>query len=243
MAFLSAPSASTVLFSHIDSITLVYHVHPLFTTTIPSSPFITSFISFSFFSYEDISTLLEIEEELNGLEQLTIIQLGDSITPGETASNGLEKDKNESTDKDKKKSKSKLKSGKQTKSTKTAPVAAKKNTNTAPSSKKKALQGLLVLRPAQVNYMNAKISGSSLKSSADSDSDSNSDSNSNIDSDSNFENTKKGDKKDKKDRDSSSLAPTLPPLVVGRSSKQNDRITFEIAKEHHLWFHVQVRVM
>ena len=237
MSLLSAPSASTVPFSHIDSITLVYHVHPLFTTTIPSSPFITSFISFSFFSYEDISTLLEIEEELNGLEQLTIIQLGDSITPGETASNGLEKEKNESTDKDKKKSKSKLKSGKQTKSTKTAPVAAKKNTNTAPSSKKKALQGLLVLRPAQVNYMNAKISGSSVKGSVDSDN------NSDSDSDSNFESTKKGDKKDKKDRDSSSLAPTLPPLVVGRSSKQNDRITFEIAKEHHLWFHVQVRVM
>ena len=210
---------------------------PLFTTTIPSSPFITSFISFSFFSYEDISTLLEIEEELNGLEQLTIIQLGDSITPGETASNGLEKEKNESTDKDKKKSKSKLKSGKQTKSTKTAPVAAKKNTNTAPSSKKKALQGLLVLRPAQVNYMNSKISGSNVKSSVDSDN------NSDSDSDSNFESTKKGDKKDKKDRDSSSLAPTLPPLVVGRSSKQNDRITFEIAKEHHLWFHVQVRIM
>ena len=237
MALLYAPSASTVPFSHIDSITLVYHVHPLFTTTIPSSPFITSFISFSFFSYEDISTLLEIEEELNGLEQLTIIQLGDSITPGETASNGLEKEKNENTDKDKKKSKSKLKSGKQTKSTKTAPVAAKKNTNTAPSSKKKALQGLLVLRPAQVNYMNAKISGSSVKGSVDSDN------NSDSDSDSNFECTKKGDKKDKKDRDSSSLAPTLPPLVVGRSSKQNDRITFEIAKEHHLWFHVQVRVM
>lgn len=85
--------------------------------------------------------------------------------------------------------------------------------------------------------MNAKISGSSVKGSVDSDN------NSDSDSDSNFESTKKGDKKDKKDRDSSSLAPTLPPLVVGRSSKQNDRITFEIAKEHHLWFHVQVRVM
>ncbi len=26
-------------------------------------------------------------------------------------------------------------------------------------------------------------------------------------------------------------------LVVGRSSKQNDRISFQVAKEHHVWFH------
>ena len=26
-------------------------------------------------------------------------------------------------------------------------------------------------------------------------------------------------------------------VVVGRSSKQNDRISFQVAKEHHLWFH------
>lgn len=32
-----------------------------------------------------------------------------------------------------------------------------------------------------------------------------------------------------------------PLLIVGRSSKQNDRISFEIARDHHLWFHVQVR--
>ena len=32
----------------------------------------------------------------------------------------------------------------------------------------------------------------------------------------------------------------LPNLVVGRSSKQNERVTFEIGREHHLWFHVQV---
>ena len=30
-----------------------------------------------------------------------------------------------------------------------------------------------------------------------------------------------------------------PPIYVGRSAKQNDRITFEIAKEHHIWLHVQ----
>jgi predicted ribosome quality control (RQC) complex YloA/Tae2 family protein len=31
----------------------------------------------------------------------------------------------------------------------------------------------------------------------------------------------------------------VPRLVVGRSSKQNDRISFEVAKAHHLWFHAQ----
>lgn len=30
----------------------------------------------------------------------------------------------------------------------------------------------------------------------------------------------------------------LPPLVVGRNSRQNDRVTFEVSQEHHLWFHV-----
>ena len=29
------------------------------------------------------------------------------------------------------------------------------------------------------------------------------------------------------------------PLVVGRNSNQNDRISFTVAKEHHKWFHVQ----
>ena len=33
---------------------------------------------------------------------------------------------------------------------------------------------------------------------------------------------------------------SLPNLVVGRSSKQNERVTFDIGREHHLWFHVQV---
>ena len=36
------------------------------------------------------------------------------------------------------------------------------------------------------------------------------------------------------------LESSLPNLVVGRSSKQNERVTFEIGREHHLWFHVQV---
>ena len=31
----------------------------------------------------------------------------------------------------------------------------------------------------------------------------------------------------------------LPNLVVGRSSRQNDRITFNLAQDHHMWFHVQ----
>lgn len=31
----------------------------------------------------------------------------------------------------------------------------------------------------------------------------------------------------------------LPAMVVGRNSKQNERVTFEVAKEHHIWFHVQ----
>lgn len=35
-------------------------------------------------------------------------------------------------------------------------------------------------------------------------------------------------------------AGSMPALVVGRSSKQNDRVSFEVAKDHHLWFHVQV---
>lgn len=29
------------------------------------------------------------------------------------------------------------------------------------------------------------------------------------------------------------------PIVVGRSSKQNDRVSFTIARDHHVWFHVQ----
>ena len=28
-------------------------------------------------------------------------------------------------------------------------------------------------------------------------------------------------------------------LVVGRSSKQNDRISFQVAKDHHIWFHAE----
>lgn len=31
----------------------------------------------------------------------------------------------------------------------------------------------------------------------------------------------------------------MPRLIVGRNSKQNERVTFEIAKDHQLWFHVQ----
>lgn len=208
------------------------------------SPSLSLFLSFPFplsltnkHSYEDISTLLEIEDELNGLEQLTIIQLGDSIAPGDlsaSSSTSTSEKEKAGSDKDKKKSKSKLKSGKQTKSAKVAPVAAKKNTNTAPSSKKKALQGLLVLRPASVDYANMKMSNIVVDSSSSTDSDSTV-----------FEVNKKAEsKKDRKEkeRDKSSLgvSTSLPPLIVGRSSKQNDRITFEIAKEHHLWFHVQV---
>ena len=29
------------------------------------------------------------------------------------------------------------------------------------------------------------------------------------------------------------------PCIIGRSAKQNDRITFEMAKQHHVWLHVQ----
>ena len=60
------------------------------------------------FSYEDISTLFEIEEELDELEQLTVIQLGDSSATGEIPTVTL---KLTGKEKDKKKSKSKLKSG------------------------------------------------------------------------------------------------------------------------------------
>ena len=38
---------------------------------------------------------------------------------------------------------------------------------------------------------------------------------------------------------STSIGVALPPLIIGRSSKQNDRVSFEVAKDHHLWFHVQ----
>ena len=128
-------------------------------------------------------------------------------------------------EKDKKKSKSKLKSGKQTKSTeKPAPSAKKGSTNTAPTSQKKALQGLLVLRPA------------STQGNKNSNSNSNSNSRS---SSSDAEVSKRSSKSDRSDAEDSLQTP-LPSLIVGRSSKQNDRITFEIAKEHHLWFHVQV---
>jgi predicted ribosome quality control (RQC) complex YloA/Tae2 family protein len=95
-------------------------------------------------------------------------------------------------------------SGKLSKATKkTIPKTktTKANTNTPPTSKKKALQGILVLRPSFLNV---------------------------------------NDKKFEKNKfDDLVLSPTLPSLIVGRSSKQNDRITFDIAKDHHLWFHVQ----
>ena len=45
------------------------------------------------------------------------------------------------------------------------------------------------------------------------------------------------------DDNASDGAATMPPLVVGRSSRQNDRVSFEVAKEHHLWFHVQVEYL
>jgi hypothetical protein len=176
-------------------------------------------------SYEDITTLLEIEEELDDLEQLTIIQLGDSSSPGDIP---LIQEQPEGRDKDKekKKSKSKLKSGKQTKSTVKAPVSAKKaSTNTAPSSKKKILQGLLILRPS--------LGGTKgILTARDRDRDRNEES----------DTGRKGNREKGSDRDSndSDMPVRLPTLIVGRSSKQNDRITFEIAKEHHLWFHVQV---
>ena len=173
------------------------------------------------YSYEDITTLLEIEEELDDLEQLTIIQLGDSSSPGEIP---LIQELPVGKDKEKKKSKSKLKSGKQTKSTVKVPVSAKKtSTNTAPSSKKKILQGLLILRPSSVG-------SKATVSARDRD----------RDRDEEFDPIRKGKREKDLDRDSSDVSVALPPLIVGRSSKQNDRITFEIAKEHHLWFHVQV---
>jgi len=31
----------------------------------------------------------------------------------------------------------------------------------------------------------------------------------------------------------------IVPCIIGRSAKQNDRITFEFAKQHHVWLHVQ----
>lgn len=34
-------------------------------------------------------------------------------------------------------------------------------------------------------------------------------------------------------------AESLPNLIVGRSSRQNERVTFDIGRDHHLWFHVQ----
>jgi len=30
-----------------------------------------------------------------------------------------------------------------------------------------------------------------------------------------------------------------PTLLVGRSSSQNERITFQLARDHHVWFHAQ----
>ena len=173
------------------------------------------------FSYEDITTLSEIEEELEDLDQLTIIQLGDFSSTGEVPS---VIEKLSAKDKDKKKSKSKLKSGKQTKSTaKPAPTAKKGSTNTAPTSQKKALQGLLILRPSSSSGNRNSISNSNSRSTA-----------------SDAEGSRKSFKNDRSDSANSDSSTPLPSLIVGRSSKQNDRITFEIAKEHHLWFHVQV---
>ena len=103
------------------------------------------------------------------------------------------------------------------------------STNTAPTSRKKALQGLLILRPSSSSKAVTVRDVSSEDSNDD-------------ESNSQIEGKRKGSKKDRAQESSiSSSSSSLPTLIVGRSSKQNDRITFEIAKEHHLWFHVQVR--
>lgn len=50
-----------------------------------------------------------------------------------------------------------------------------------------------------------------------------------------------GNAEKKTDIDSTSRTsvPYFPRLIVGRNSKQNEKISFEIAQDHHLWFHVQ----
>jgi predicted ribosome quality control (RQC) complex YloA/Tae2 family protein len=84
---------------------------------------------------------------------------------------------------------------------------------TSLKNKKKLMQGLLVVRPEHVlDDEDAQYRDESDDNDGDGD-----------DGDDGYD----------------ALSGSLPAVVVGRTSRQNDRVSFEVAREHHVWFHVQ----
>ena len=166
------------------------------------------------YSYNDMVTLREIIEELNEAKDLTRLfaapLASDSSDRGRSAPLVGFNSKVSGA----KGSSTKTSKGKQqTKdSSKSKPVSTTASSGSPGSAiSKKKLAGLLLLQPTSLP---------STPSSAD---------RSPADSPSNLEaHVHKPDMKE------------MPALVIGRNSKQNERVTFELAREHHLWFHVQV---
>ena len=159
-------------------------------------------------------TLREIIEELNEAKDLTRLfaapLTGDGVDKGSNTPSVGTTSKGSGG----KGSSIKTSKGKQQKNdsskSKSTSTTASPGSSGSAISKKK-LAGLLLLQPTSLP---------STPSSAD---------RSPVDSPSNLESqTRKPDMRE------------MPALVIGRNSKQNERVTFELAREHHLWFHVQV---
>ena len=202
--------------------------------------------------YEDIVTLRDIDDELNELEEFTVVQLGDA--DGITSENLVSKDQQKTsgsasattknqkkTTKTKKDKTTSVKNGKGTKTSVSSSHSAGKGgagggKDSSSSSSKKKLQGLLVLRPRSVGVDatgNPRISTRLVSSPYITPS---------FVLNSHLTHVPIIDyigDNDEVGGSSTNVGIALPPLIIGRSSKQNDRVSFEVAKEHHLWFHVQ----
>lgn len=186
-----------------------------------------------FNSYDDIIALDDIDDELDALEDVNLIMqipmeltgaLGNSIssaaasTSASTSKTGKDnKTKNSKSKNSKTSSKKKENSSKQSNLAKQQQQQQQQSAQSSGSRSKKLMQGLLVLRPKTFLSIDSssawkkKTSSGSGSGSGDED---------------------VGD-------DISSSSPTPPAVVVGRSARQNERVSFEVAREHQLWFHVQ----
>ena len=201
--------------------------------------------------YEDIVTLRDIDDELNELEEFTVVQLGDAdgINNSEMANKDPQKSssgststttttKNQKKTMKTKKEKTTAKNGKGSTKTSIPSSSPGGKGGVSSSSSKKKLQGLLVLRPRSLVVIDAK-GNRFVPFSLQYDLHSHSKSFFLFTSPHHGIMNFVGDTDDGSNGVNTSIGVALPPLIVGRSSKQNDRVSFEVAKEHHLWFHVQ----
>ena len=184
-------------------------------------------------SPQDILALRDIDEELEALSDQTVVQLGqassdDAVAAAAVAGEGKggkgalggkadKKGKGQGGAAAKGKGKDKVSS----------PPGKKPVTAAAAAGKKKALHGLLVLRPVSAGGPGGAWDDAAAAPNAP--------------AGDGFDGFDGFDGADGASAGAGAGAGALPPLVVGRSSRQNDRVSFEVAKEHHLWFHVQVR--